>query len=112
MNRTAKRRLAYIAGLGICVLAVIGLIFFLPLDALMIHPKPDAGPQNVYDYYVIIDEETGSVLMYVPIVVHLGDELISEENKRYRIIRIEENRAIARFIRKVDLTEYERPRSP
>jgi len=44
--------------------------------------------------------------MYVPLVVSVGDELISEDNRYYRIVRIEENRAYARFVRDVNLEKY------
>jgi hypothetical protein len=57
----------------------------------------------VYDYYLIIDEQDGHTIMYVPLVVSVGDELISEDNKYYQIVRIEENRAYARFVKNVDL---------
>ncbi len=53
----------------------------------------------VYPYYFIYEEKSGHHLMTVSIVVTMGDELISEDNKLYRIVRIDENKAYARYVR-------------
>jgi hypothetical protein len=64
--------------------------------------KPQAKPEPkiekpVYEYYIVINEETGEVLTYVSTVqVSTGDEYVSADNKRYVVTRIEENRAYAR----------------
>jgi len=68
--------------------------------------KPDQAPQKVYDYYMIIDEASGTTLMYIPLVAHVGDEVLSEDNKLYEIVRIEENRAYARFVRDINIEKY------
>ncbi len=105
----AKRRLfivAVVAAVMVGGLVAFWLLHLLPLNILPIQQKPEQPPQKVYDYYLIYDDENGRLLMHVPLVVSVGDELISEENKRYRVVRIEENRAYARFVENVDLQKY------
>lgn len=69
-----------------------------------VQQKPEKSSQQVYDYYLIIDEADGHTIMYVPLIAHIGDEVLSEENKLYIIVRIEENRAYARFKKSIQLT--------
>lgn len=102
-----KRRIFIITG----ILLLAGIVAFsaatfFPFSIFPSQQKPEPVPQKVYDFYTIIDEETDRTLMYVPFEVHVADELISEENKRYRVIRIEENRAYARFVENVNLKKY------
>lgn len=108
-----RRRLAIIAAAtiigGIILFSIINL---LPLNILSIHHKPEQAPQKVYDYYIIIDEKTNRDLMYVPLVVSIGDEVITEENQRYKIVKIEENRAYARFIEDISLERYKQQNQP
>lgn len=85
---------------------VLGTLHILPLNIFSVQQKPDPQPQELHDYYIILDETDGHSLMYVPLVVNIGDEVITEENKRYRVIRIEENRAYARFVENVSLENY------
>lgn len=104
----AKRRflivsLALLAG-GIIT---YWLLHALPLDFLSVQRKPEQAPQKVYEYYIIVEAETDRTLMYVPLVVSVGDELITEENKRYEVVRIEENRAYARFVEEVDIEKFQ-----
>ena len=60
---------------------------------------PQAKPEPIieekaYDYYILIDEDSGTELGNVSSVkVTTGDEYISENNKRYVVTRVEENRA-------------------
>ena len=79
------------------------ILHILPLNIFSVQQKPDPQPQQLYDYYIILDEIDGHSLMYVPLVVNVGDELITEENKRYKVIKIEENRAYARFVENITL---------
>ncbi len=46
--------------------------------------------------------------MYVPVVVSIGDELVSDQNKRYKIVKIEENQAYARFVEDLNLELYKK----
>jgi len=84
-------------------------LHILPLNIFSIQQKPNSQPQKIYDYYIILDEMDGHSLMYVPLVVNVGDEVLSEENKRYKVVRIEENRAFARFIEDINLEKYKKP---
>ncbi len=86
--------------------SVFGMLHILPLNLFSIQQKPTPDPQKVYDYYTIIDEVDGHNLMYVPLVVNVGDEVLTEENKRYKIVKIEQNRAFARFVENVNLENY------
>ena len=83
-------------------------LHILPLNIFSIQQKPDPQSQKIYDYYIIVDEIDGHSLMYVPLVVSIGDEVLTEENKRYKVVRIEENRAFARFVEDVNLEKYKK----
>lgn len=102
-----KRRMWLIVGsIAAGLLLLLALSYLVPLNFLSVQPKPEQQPQKVYDYYIILDEISGVDLMYVPLVVSVGDEVITEENKRYTIIKVEENRAYARFVEDINLNEY------
>lgn len=102
-----KRRMWLIVGsIAAGLLLLLALSHLLPLNFLSVQPKPEQQPQKVYDYYIILDEASGVDLMYVPLIVSVGDEVITEENKRYTIIKVEENRAYARFVEDINLDEY------
>lgn len=92
---------------SLIVFSIILLISFIPSAPHYLFPvqqKPEKSTQRVYDYYLIIDEADGHTIMYVPLIAHIGDEVLSEENKLYTIVRIEENRAYARFKKNMQLT--------
>lgn len=95
----------------ILLVVVLSISFFhlLPLNLLQVQQKPEQAPQTVYDYYLIIDEATNTTLMYVPLVVTYDDEVLTEDNKLYRVVRIEENRAYARFVKDMNLEKYNSP---
>ena len=105
-----KKLLLYLC-LGFLVFFGGAVLFYAasPWPLLRIQPKPLQPPQKVYDYYLIIHEQTGETLMYVPLVVAVGDEVITEQNQRFRIIRLEANRAIARYIENIDMSKYKSP---
>jgi hypothetical protein len=103
---TLKKRIILIAGIvALCSILIAGILYLSP-GMLSIQQKPDQTPQKLYDYYMILDEQDGHTLMYVPVIVNIDDEVLSEENKLYVIVKIEENRAYARFVRDVNLEEY------
>lgn len=105
-----KRRLTILAAaLVLGGAALFGAVSYLPLSLLPMQQKPEQAPQQVYDYYQIIDVETNDTLMYIPLVASVGDELLTEDNKRYQVVRVEENRAYARFVEYVDLEKYQQP---
>lgn len=61
-------------------------------------------PQLIYPYYFIYEEKSGHHLMTVSVVVTVGDELVSEDDRLYRIIRLEKNNAYARYVRDLTLS--------
>jgi hypothetical protein len=67
--------------------------------------KPEQN-KAAYAYYLIIDEATGKHLMYVPVLVHIDDEVLTEDNRIFKIVKIEENRAYARFVKNINLEKY------
>lgn len=102
-----KSRLAKLLGsLALVAVVTVGIVHNVPLNLFSVQQKPEQSPHQVYDYYIIVDENTKETLMYVPLVVNVGDELISETNKRYKIIKVEENQAYARFVEDLNLELY------
>ena len=100
-----RRYLFIIIGFLISLLFAFSFLHILPLNLFSVQQKPTPQSQKIYDYYIIIDEVDNHSLMYVPLVVNIGDEVLTEENKRYKVVRIEQNRAIARFVENVKLEE-------
>lgn len=101
-----KRRYLFITiGILLSLLFVFSFLHILPLNLFSVQQKPAPQIQKIYDYYIIVDEVDNHSLMYVPLVVNVGDEVLTEENKRYKVIRIEQNRAIARFVEEIKLEE-------
>ncbi len=90
------------------LLFTFSFLHVLPLNLFSVQQKPAPHPQKIYDYYIIVDEIDDHSLMYVPLVVNVGDEVLTEENKKYKVVRIEQNRAIARFVEEVKLEEPKR----
>ena len=101
-----RHHLFIIIGFLLSLLVVFSLLHIIPLDLFSVQQKPTPEPQKIYDYYIIVDETDGHSLMYVPLIVNVGDEVLTEENKRYKVVKIEENRASARFIEDVNLEKY------
>lgn len=93
MTGKAKRQLAIIVVIGLLFLFYLGLTY-LPVNLLPIQQKP--VPQPVYDYYEIVDENGGESLMVVPLVVNVGDELLTEDNRKFKVVKVVENTAYAR----------------
>ncbi|SMD14270.1 stage II sporulation protein P [Sporomusa malonica] len=104
MSRLTK----LISILALAAVVIAGVVYYVPLTNFSVQQKPEQAPQKVYDYYIILDESSGEILMYVPLVVSVGDELISETNKRYKIVKIEENQAYARFVEDLNLELYQK----
>lgn len=104
MNKRTVTKLASL--LALIAIVTIGVVYYGPLTMFSVQQKPEQPPQKVYDYYIVVEEDTKEVLMYVPIVISVGDELVSEQNKRYKIIKIEENMAYARFVEDLNLELY------
>lgn len=94
-------------------ITIIALIAFAIGIAIVVYTLPSfkrvhmyQKPAQVYDYYYIYAEEDGRELMRVPIAINVDDELITEDNKRYRVIRIDGDRGTARYVEDVNIQEY------
>lgn len=95
MTAKVNRKLAIAIFIGLLLLLYLGLTY-LPLNLLPIQQKP--VPQKIYDYYEIVDENGGESLMTIPLTVNIDDELITEDNRRYKVVKVIENTAFARRI--------------
>lgn len=95
----------FIGGFTAGALVVMALLFFIAPQYLPLpQQKPEVPAKSPYEYYVILDEKTSATLMYVSVVtVTPGDEMITEENKRYVITRVEENLAYARYVEDIEI---------
>jgi hypothetical protein len=103
----AKRRLLFVIGLVFLgIIVTVGALDWLPGHILPIEQKPEQTPESRHEMYVIMDAENEEILMFVPLKVNVGDELITDKNKRYQVVRIEENRAYARFVENVNMEQY------
>ena len=100
----------------ISVIIILFIIFAfsalhkLPLNIFPVQQKPESEsqPDKNYDYYIIIDEVDGHSLMYVPLIVNVGDEVLTDENKRYKVVGIDGNKASARYVEDVNLQKYQK----
>lgn len=79
--------------------SVLGVFFPHTLREVTAAARDALGmTETVYPYYFIYEEKSGHHLMTVSIVVTTGDELISEDNKLYRVVKVDENKAYARYV--------------
>ncbi len=63
------------------------------------------------DFFTMVDQE-GEVIMRTSRIIHVGDEYITGTNRVYRVIRVEGNRAEARFLRALSYDRVLAPRTP
>lgn len=96
MKKYSKFILYFISLVIIFAFSLILLSNFIPLNLYFMGSNTYQKPYQIHEYYLIIDEDTNNTLMYVPIVVNIGDEVLSEENIIYTIVKIEKNKAYAR----------------
>lgn len=73
----------------------------LPVDAA----KLRFGLQKL-EWSTIYDENTNTPIWYTGWLVEPGDAFITEDNKRYEVVRAEENNAWARYVETVKITAY------
>lgn len=92
MNR--KYRLIILLGLLICLIC-------LPAEAA----KMRFGLQQLA-WSTIYDEGTNAPIWYTGWLVEPGDEFITEDNKRYEVMRSEGNNAWARYKETIKITAY------
>ncbi|HOP74985.1 MAG TPA: hypothetical protein PLC07_08005 [Bacillota bacterium] len=102
----AKQRKILIYGLiGLtAVFLIIGLL--LRGGQERSRPAPNRSVPRQYAYYRIVDEKTEKLLMTISSSpVTKGDELITEDNKRYVVVKVEKNVAYARYVETVKFEE-------
>ncbi|MDR1702511.1 MAG: stage II sporulation protein P [Sporomusaceae bacterium] len=87
------------------LLALYALIVIAAAGYALFQHAPFAGQPEIYNYYIIIDEATEEHLMYVPVTVHAGDELLSENNNRYVVTKVAKDIAYAKFIENIAPSE-------
>lgn len=95
------------------VYLVLVATMLLTAGAMLLHRqhltrsgRDDRVPPKKYAYYRIIDEKTEKTLMTISSgPVMKGDELITEDNKLYVVVKVEGNNAYARFVEKVRLAD-------
>jgi hypothetical protein len=88
--------IAFLIGIAI-------IVNLIPLKGFGVYQKPE---QEAHEYYYIYAEEDGRELMRVPVAVSIDDELITDDNKRYKIVKTEGNKGIARYVETVNMDEY------
>ncbi|WP_312203676.1 stage II sporulation protein P [Anaerospora hongkongensis] len=91
-----------LGGIVVGMILILGLWYFAPQYLPGPFKKSEQMPAKPpYAYYVIQDEATGKILMYVAVVtVSVGDELLMDDGKWYRVVRVEENIAYAKQFEK------------
>jgi hypothetical protein len=82
---------------GISILIFLAIRYISPLVFPTPKPKIVRPQPIIYRYYQVIDITTGKTLTYISSApVNLGDEYITENNKRYVVIRMKGNKAYAK----------------
>lgn len=84
----------------ISVLSVVIFVFLAMFIPGFAHERTDGG------YYTIVDE-SGNSVYFTGWGVQVGDQILTEQNKRYEVVTIEGDIARARFIGNVNLSLYE-----
>lgn len=88
------------------ITATVGMLFRFAYGSQSA-PPPPAQPE-AHEYYTIIDEADGHTLMYIPVTAQIGDEVLAEDNKLYRITRLQDHTAYASFVQDVNLAPYKK----
>ncbi len=98
MNQKLSNKIRFLIFIFILVLALYFLLTYLPVLFSPPQPQPVRPHPVQYPYYQIIDQATGKTLTYVSSApVTIGDEYVTEENRRYIIIRVKGNKAYAKY---------------
>ena len=82
---------------------VICIVVVLAISLLLWTWTVRAGEEDTLHWYTIIDEDTDRVLLETCHVVVVGDEFVDQENRRYRVTRVEGHIAWAKFIGTVEM---------
>jgi stage II sporulation protein P len=83
------------------LLLVFAFCSSLPADAA----KLRFGEKKL-EWSTIYDEQTNSVVWYTGWLVEPGDEFLTEDNKKYEVVRAEGNNAWARYVQTIQLSAY------
>jgi hypothetical protein len=72
------------------------MLFKTPKQPVRPYPQP-----MKYSYYKIVDQSNDKVLMYISSgPVGPGDSLITENNRRFVVVRVVGNKAYAKYVGK------------
>ena len=63
------------------------------------------------DFFTLVDQD-GNTIMRTSRILHVGDEYTAANNRVYRVVRIEDNQAHARYLRTLSYDSVTRPQSP
>lgn len=85
------------------------LLFIITL-VLFCAVVPAYASERTDGTYATIVDESGAVVYITAKNIKVGDQCLTETNKRYEVISVEGNTAKARFVGQVNLSQYE-PRS-
>lgn len=107
-----KKNKYYFAGfLLLAVAVIIGMNLFFALGVSAENLNEDNF--DILDelfpaegYYTMKDLDTQEIIMRTSRMVHVNDEYINQENNFYRVEKLEEDIAWARFIEKIQLSNY------
>lgn len=59
--------------------------------------------EKLYQHYTITDASGTNELLRVSVPVRVGDEVLAGDNRLYRVFRVKDNQAYARFVRQMRL---------
>lgn len=80
------------------VLPVVACLVLAAAVFPLISPTVRAEEELPCPAYMSVVDEGGQHLMYTGHLLRPGDEFLAADNRRYRVIRVEERRAVARLI--------------
>lgn len=62
-------------------------------------------------YFTMVDRD-GNTIMRTVRIIHVGDEYTAADNRVYRVVRVEDNKAEARYLRTLSYDAVEAPQNP
>jgi stage II sporulation protein P len=62
-------------------------------------------------YFTMVDRD-GNTIMRTVRIIHVGDEYIAADNRVYRVVRVEDNKAEARYLRTLSYDAVQAPQNP